>query len=141
MKSPTLLAVGVLLVSALAYAQAPTRIGQNAVVFIEESEFGQALSAAFIKKKVPLLVTTNREKATFFVQETSKLDREGTAERVTKVLVLGNFAGSGKTYEASVTLTNVDGVVLFAHNAKKGDIRGAAEDVAKKLNDHIKKQK
>ena len=56
------------------------------------------------------------------------------------MLAFGVFAGSGKTYEASVTLTNADGIVLFAHNSKKGDIRGAAEDVANKLNDHIKKQ-
>jgi hypothetical protein len=35
------------------------------------------VSAAILKKKVPILVTTNREKATLFLQETSKADKEG----------------------------------------------------------------
>ena len=116
------------------------RVPPNAMIFIEESEFGQALSAAIIKKKVPVMVTTNREKAEFVMIETSIATKEGAGERVAKVLAFGSFAGSGKTYEASVTLTNPDGVVVFARNAKKGDIRGAAEDVANKLKDHITKK-
>jgi hypothetical protein len=39
-----------------------------------------------------------------------------------------------------VTLTNNDGVVVFAHNAQKDNIRSAAEDVAKKLKDQITKK-
>ena len=116
------------------------RVPPNAMIFIEECEFGQALSAAIIKKKVPVMVTTNREKAEFVMIETSIATKEGAGEHVAKVLAFGSFAGSGKTYEASVTLTNPDGVVVFAHNAKKGDIRGAAEDVANKLKDHITKK-
>ena len=127
-------------VTAHAQAQAPTRIDPSAMVYVEDSEFGQALSAAILKKKVPVLVTTTKEKAAFYLQETSSATKEGTGERVAKVLAFGVFAGSGKTYEASVTMTNADGIVLFAHNAKKKDIRGAAEDVANKLNDQIKKQ-
>jgi hypothetical protein len=121
-------------------AQAPTHIANNAVIYVENSDFGQAVSAAFLKKKVPVLVTTTRDKALFFLEETSNATKEGTGERVAKVLAFGVFAGSGKTYEASVRLTNSDGLVVFAHNSKKKDIRGAAEDVANKLNDHIKKQ-
>jgi hypothetical protein len=93
-----------------------------------------------VKKKVPLIVTTNREKASLFLEETSKADKEGTGERVAKVLAFGAFAGSGKSYEASVTLTNGDGLLLWAHNSKKGDIRRAAEDVAERLEEHIKRQ-
>ncbi|OFW37674.1 MAG: hypothetical protein A3J29_06275 [Acidobacteria bacterium RIFCSPLOWO2_12_FULL_67_14b] len=137
-----LLVVGVtfLTLSPQSFAQAPARIDLNALVFVEDSDFGQALSAAILKKKVPVLVTTARDKAQFFLEETSNASKEGAAERVTKVLAFGVFAGSGKSYEASVTMTNADGTVLFAHNAKKKDMRGAAEDVANKLNDHIKRQ-
>ena len=134
------IALAISMSPSLALAQAPTTIDPKAVLFVEDSEFGQALSGAFLKKKVPVLVTTTKEKAAFYLQETSVATKEGTGERVAKVLVLGAFAGGGKTYEASVTLTNADGIVLFAHNAKKKDMRGAAEDVANKLNDHIKKQ-
>lgn len=132
--------LALVIVSVSGLAQTPTRIDRNAVVFVEESEFGQALSAAILKKKVPVFVSTAKEKAQFFMEESSNASKEGTGERVTKVLALGVFAGSGKTYEASVKLTNADGLVLFAHNAKKKDIRGAAEDVANKLNDYIKQQ-
>lgn len=134
-----LLAAAAVLVATVASAQTPT-ITPNSLVYVEDSEFGQALSAGMLKKKVPLLVTTNREKATFYLEETSKASQEGTGERVAKVLVLGAFAGSGKSYEASVTLTNADGIVLWAHNAKKSDVRRAAEDIAERLEEHMKKQ-
>jgi hypothetical protein len=121
-------------------AQAPLVIQRNAVVYVEASDFGQALQAAMVKKKVPLVVTTNREKASLFLEETSKADKEGTGERVAKVLAFGVFAGSGKSYEASVTLTDTDGLLLWAHNSKKGDVRRAAEDVAERLEEHINRQ-
>jgi hypothetical protein len=121
-------------------AQSPTTITAGSVVYIEDSEFGHALSAALIKKKVPLNVTTNRENASFFVEESSKAEREGTGERVAKVLVLGAFAGGGKSFEASVQLTNADGMVVFAHNVRKSNARSAAEEVAKKLGEHIRKR-
>ena len=125
---------------AILAAQAPTRIAPNSVVYIEESEFGQALSAALMKKRVPLLVTTVRDKASFYIEETSKADKEGSGERVAKVIAFGVFAGSGKSYDASVRLTNADGIVLFAHSARKSNPRSAAEEVAKKLGEYIKKQ-
>lgn len=125
---------------AILTAQAPTRIAASSVVYIEESEFGQALSAALMKKKVPLLVTTLRDKASFFMEETSKADKEGTGERVAKVIAFGVFAGSGTSYDASVRLTNADGIVLFAHSARKSNARSAAEEVAKKLGEYIRKQ-
>ena len=129
-----------LAVVAGAEAQTTARIEPNSVVFVEASDFGQALQAAMVKKKVPLVVTTNREKASLFLEETSKSDKEGTGERVAKVIAFGVFAGSGRSYEASVTLTNADGLLLWAHNSKKSDIRRAAEDVAERLEEHLRKQ-
>ena len=139
----TLIAAALLLiVVVVTQAQTPPApiVQINSVVFVEASDFGQALQAAIVKKKVPLLVTTMREKASLYLEETSKADKEGTGERVAKVLALGVFAGSGKSYEASVTLTNSDGLLLWAHNSKKGDIRRAAEDVAERLEEHINRQ-
>lgn len=141
MKRIFVLAMFAILASSTILAgQAPTRIAPNSAIFIEESEFGQALSAALMKKKVPVLVTTARDKALFFMEETSKADKEGTGERVAKVIAFGAFAGSGKSYEASVRLTNTDGTVVFAHSARKSNARSAAEEVAKKLGEFIKKQ-
>jgi len=136
-RSPVVVVAVLFLATLTAQSQ---RIEPNSVVYVEESEFGQAFSAAMLKKKVPLMVTTNKEKASLFITETSKAEKEGAAERVTKVVALGMFAGSGKSYEASVTLTNADGIVLWAHNAKKSDARRAAEDAAERLEEHMKKQ-
>lgn len=138
MRLPLSLAL-VLSVTSIVFAQSNT-LKPNDVIYIEDSEFGQAMSGAIMKKKVPVLVTTARDKASFFLEESSKATKEGTGERVAKVLAFGAFAGSGKTYEASVRLTNTDGIVLFAHNSKKENIRSAAEDVANKLKDYLKKQ-
>lgn len=122
-------------------APAPMRIEPSSMVYVEASDFGQALGAAILKKKVPVIVTTMRDKATFYIEETSRSEKEGTGERVAKVLAFGVFAGSGKSYEASVSLTNADGALIFAHNSKKADIRRAAEDVAERLEEFMKRQK
>lgn len=139
MRLAFLSAVAVLLVANLAVAQQPP-IAPNSIVFVEDSEFGQAFSAAMLKKKVPLMVTTMKDKASLFITETSKAEKEGTGERVAKVIAFGAFAGSGKSYEASLTMTNADGIVVWAHNAKKSDVRRAAEDAAERLEEHMKKQ-
>lgn len=115
-----------------------TAVARNSVVFVEASEFGQALQAALIKKKVPVLVTTNKDKADFYIEETSKLEKEGAAERVTKVLAFGAFAGNGKTYEASITMVNTEGIVMFARNVRKNNPRSAAEEFAEQLGNLIK---
>jgi hypothetical protein len=128
---------GLALTEVSAQPTMPVQIPEGAAVFIQNSEFGQALSAAILKKKVPVVIVTDREKADYYFAEVSNATKEGTAERVTKVLVFGIFAGSGKTFEASVNCTNRDGVVVFARNTSKPSIKAAAEDVASKLKDHI----
>jgi hypothetical protein len=139
MRLPLSLALVAVLTATVSAQQ--TALKPNDVIYIEDSDFGQALAGAIMKKKVPLLVTTARDKASFFLEEASSATKEGTGERVAKVLAFGVFAGSGKTYEASVRLTNKDGIVLFAHNSKKSNIRSAAEDVANKLKDYLKQQR
>lgn len=116
---------------------APTRVQRDARLFIEPSEFGMALSAAILKKKVPVVAVTDRDKADFFVQTTSNATKEGTGERVAKILVFGGFAGSGKHFDASVTVANRDGAIVFAHNSKKENFQSAAENIAKELKKHV----
>ena len=116
---------------------APMRVGRGARVFVEPTEFGMAVSAAFLKKKVPVVVVTDRDKADFFVQTTSTSTSEKTGERVAKILMFGAFAGSGRRFEGTVTMANRDGAIVFAHNSKKENFQSAAENVAKNLNKHI----
>jgi hypothetical protein len=84
--------------SGLTHAQivGPPRVRPNATIFVENSEFGRALSAAILKKKVPVNVTTNRERADFFMEEGSNATKEGAAERVTKILASVRSRAAGR---------------------------------------------
>lgn len=113
------------------------RIPADAMLYIEATDFGHALSAAILKKKVPVRLTTDKEKATYFLSSTSEAKQEKTGERVAKVLVFGAFAGSGKSFDASVSVTDVEGAVVFAYSSKKGNFQSAAEGVAKHLKQHV----
>jgi hypothetical protein len=112
---------------------APTRIGRGAKIFIEQAGFGMVLSAALMKKHVPVVVVTDRDKADFFLQMTSAEMREGTGERVVKVLAYGWWAGSGRSAEASVSIANRDGAIVWARSTKKDSPQKAAEDIANNL--------
>jgi hypothetical protein len=116
---------------------APTVIKPGAVLFIEPSEFGMALAAAILKKKVPVVAGTDREKAEFFVRTVSNAKQEKTGERVAKVLLFGAWAGSGRSFDATVTITNRDGAIIFAHNSKKENFQSAAQNIAKNLKKQI----
>jgi hypothetical protein len=121
-----------------ASAQAPRVVPGNRIYVDPATDFGVALSAAIVKKKVPVVVTTNRDDAHFIVNATSNEKKEGSAERVTKILAFGAFAGSGKEFSASVMVTNPAGDLAFAYNVKKSNFQSAAEAFAKHLNNHIK---
>ncbi len=101
------------------------------------TDFGQALSAAILKKRVPVQITTDRERASYFLASASEAKTQGQGERIAKVVMLGAWAGSGKSFNASVTITNVEGTVLFAYNSKKSNFQSAAEGMAKNLKNHI----
>lgn len=112
-------------------------IPAGAFLYVEPTDFGQALSAAILKKRVPVQITTDREKASYFLASASEAKTEGQGERIAKVVMLGAWAGSGKSFNASVSITNVEGTVLFAYNSKKSNFQSAAEGVAKNLKNHI----
>ena len=116
---------------------AATHIEAGAKLFIERSEFGMALAAAILKKKVPVVSMTDSIKSEFFVHTASNERVEKGGERIAKALVLGAWMGSGTHFNATVTITNRDGAVIFAHNSKKDNFQSAAENVAAKLKKEI----
>jgi hypothetical protein len=102
-------------------------------VFIEDTgtgEFSLALAASILEKKVPLLVVTDEAKADFIIRAVSSERKAGQGEKVTRLL-LG--AGSGDNYRASLTISNRDGVVVFAHNIKKSNVQNAANSTANEI--------
>jgi hypothetical protein len=45
----------------------------------------------------------------------------------------------GKHFEATVTITNRDGAIVFAHNSKKENFQSAAQNIAGEIKKHIEK--
>jgi len=113
------------------------RIPRDAVLYIEPTDFGQALAAAILKKQVPIRLTTDRAQASYVLASTSEVSKEGQGERVAKILVSGGLVGSGNSFQASVTITDLQSAVLFAYSSKKSNFQSAAEGVAKNLKKHI----
>jgi hypothetical protein len=122
-------------------APAPMQIPAGAKLYVEASDFGMALSAAILKKKVPVVSMTDSTKSDFFVHTTSNATTEKTGVRIVKILAFGAGAGSGNHFNATVTITNLDGVIVFAHSSKKENFQSAAQNVAKKLKQHIEEQR
>jgi hypothetical protein len=113
-------------------AAAARRLYPGATIFIEdEGEFGLALTASFVEKKVPLTVVTDRTKAEFILRSASNDRRAGGAEKVTRLLV--GAWGGGDRYHAAVSIVNRDGVIVFAHNMKKGNFQDAANSMANEI--------
>jgi hypothetical protein len=133
----TIFALTFIFIGAISINAQAARIPPGVVLYVEPTDFGQALSAAILKKQVPVRVTTDREKATYFLTSTTQAKTEGQGERIAKVLVLGAWAGNGKSRDSSVSITDANGVVAFAYNTRKSNFQSAAEGVAKNLKNHI----
>ena len=107
-------------------APAPTRITTGSKLFIEDtSEFGMALAAAFIDKKVPVVVVTDPAKADFIVRAVSQDRKASTAAKL--------FGVGRDRYHATVSVVNRDGVVVFAYNVKKNTFQDAANSTANEV--------
>lgn len=123
-----------------AQTSAPTKLTADARVYVEPTEFGMALAAAFLKKKTPVVAVQDRSKADFFLDTVSNATKEGGGERFAKIMAFGAFAGSGRRFEASVTIANADSIIVFAHNVKKENFQSAAENVANELKKFLAKK-
>jgi hypothetical protein len=135
-----LITLSVMATAAVAQEAAPMRIPVQGRLFVPSTEFGMALSAAILRKHVPVSAVNDSTKASFFLQSSSVSSKESGGERVAKIFAFGAFAGSGKHFDASVTITNRDGSVVFAHNSKKGNFQSAAENIANEIKKHIENQ-
>lgn len=123
--------------AAIQETPASTKIMPGDTLYVTPNEFGFTMSAAIKKKGVPVKVTTIRSKADFFLVSGTQANKQHTAERVTKILSFGIFAGNGKSFEADVNITNKDGEVIFAESVKRDNPRKASRRIAEKLKQSI----
>jgi hypothetical protein len=98
-------------------------------------DFGTALSAALVKKKVPVTIVTDKSKAQWTIQSVSSQKEDSTGTKVTKILAFGAFAGSFTKFAGTIRVVdNESTAVLYAYSVKKDNFQSAAEAFAKHFN-------
>jgi hypothetical protein len=117
--------------------QALTKIIPGSKIYIENSEFGIAISAAIQKNNIPVVLVTSRNRADFYLKTVTQANKEHVAERVIKLYLFWPFAGNGKSFDANVLITNTAGDVIFADAVKKDNPRKAANKIVDRLKTHI----
>ena len=151
MKKVMIVAVGLVLLGA-SMLSAEGQVPANAKVFIEGSEtmdasnsknkakygdFTLAITAALAKKKVPVVVVTDVERADFLIRHTSSAKEDSTGTKIAKIAIMGGLWGSSK-FEASImVIDKASTAVVYSYNVKKGNFQSAAESFAKNLNNNI----
>lgn len=126
--------------------------GQSAsqpTVFIQaENGFQTALAAAILKKKVPLTVTTDQEKADYILQAAPVDSKtESGAGKIARCMFMDCIGINGYS-QVSVQLLKREGsAVVWAYQVRKGNggplgVQSLSEAIAKHLkNDYVDKQK
>jgi polyisoprenoid-binding protein YceI len=114
--------------------------GSNARDKSKQVDFGTALSAALFKKKVPVTVVADKNKATWTIESVSSQKEDSTGTKIAKILVWGG--GSFTKFEGTIRVVdNQTSAVLFAYNVKKNNFQSAAEAFAKHFkNDFLNKR-
>jgi hypothetical protein len=133
----TIAVVSLSVINAITCFGQSARIQPGALVYIEDGELTQALSAAILKKKVPVQLTMDRDHAQYIMTSVTAADAEKVGERIAKVVILGAFAGPGKSRDTSISVIDRNGIVLFAYTTRKVGVQSASEGVAKHLKKHI----
>jgi hypothetical protein len=117
------------------------KISKGAKVFVASMPegFDTYLKDAISKKKVPVVVTANRDQADYEITGTAETQKAGTAKK----LIMGNWHSRE---EASITLSNIkSGEVVWAYSvheeASTHGKRSSAESCAKHFKDAIEAQK
>ena len=108
------------------------RITEGAKVFIEPMDgFETYLSAAIIKKKVPLTIVDSKEKADYVIGGVSHVQPAGWAKTI--------FVSPTSHADASVTVKDVHtGNVIFAYAVDKLNSIRADQSTAEACAKHIK---
>jgi len=136
------------LTSSVVYAQTPrvfiesseTVDGGNASSKAKQIDFGSAIAAALVKKKVPVQVVTDPDKAKWTIKTVSSQREDSTGTKVAK-LAFG-FGGGFTKFEGAIQVIEHDSsAVIYAYNVKKGNFQSAAESFAEHFkDDYLSKQ-
>jgi hypothetical protein len=121
--------------AAVLSADEAMQIPKGSRVFIAPMEgFETYLSAALMKKEVPVSIVANKEQADFEITGNSETQKAGWAKTI--------MTGNGRADErGSITVTNVkSGVVVYAYAADKGSAFKGKQSVAESCAKHLKER-
>lgn len=104
----------------------------------ERGDFGMAIAAGLLKKKVPVLVVTDIEKADYLIQHSSTRDEASSGVKIAKT-IFGGWGGNVKFEGTFSVIDKEESIVVFSYNVKKGNFQSAADAFAKHLKKHIEK--
>jgi len=111
---------------------AETVDASNAKDKAKQADFGSAITAALLKKEVPVAVVTDKSKANWTIQSVSSQREDSTGTKVAKIVAFGAFAGSFTQFSGTIQVVdNETSAVLYAYNVKKSNFQSAAEAFAK----------
>ncbi|MBN9616252.1 MAG: hypothetical protein J0G35_11870 [Acidobacteriales bacterium] len=108
------------------------RIARNSHVFIEPMDgFENYLSAAILKKKVPILITDDKAKADYIITGTSHVEKAGWAKTI--------FVSPRSAAGASITMKDArTGDLAFAYSVDKFNAARANQSTAEACAKHLK---
>ncbi len=117
-----------------AHSQTPAagRIAPNSRVFIEPMDgFENYLSAAILKKKVPIIVTDDKSKADYVITGTSHVEKAGWAKTI--------FISGAPQAGASIVMKGATtGDLAFAYSVDKFNAARANQSTAEACAKHLK---
>ena len=114
-------------------AQQP-RVPAGSKVYVHPMDgFGTFVTAALIKKEVPVVVVNDREKADYEITGTSESQKAGVA----KMLIMGS---AQSREEASITVAEIkSGQIAFSYSVNKGNAARGKQSAAEACAKHFRK--
>ena len=124
------------------YVEAPETVDAgNSDNKAKQIDFGIAIAAALVKKKVPVIIVTDLNKSQWTIKAISSQREDTTGTKVAKIIFLGPFGGDFTKFEGTFQVVeNELSTVLFAYNVKKNNFQSAAEAFAKHFKNYLKKR-
>ena len=98
-------------------------------------DFGTAIAAALLKKKTPVTVVTDREKAQWIIESTSAQKQTRTGDLFINPRTVTEFEAAFKVVDMEST------AVVFGYNVKRTNFQSAAEAFADSLKKHLEPKK
>ena len=132
MRKSVVLVIFALIVSVLAHGQsAVPHLQPGSKIYLEPmGGFETYLSAAILKKKVPLTVIDNKDNADYIVTGTSSLDKASWAKTI--------FVSPASAAHASISIKTKAGEMVYAYSVDKANSARGDQSTAEACAKHIK---